>query len=125
MKSLKRSQSETNLGFFELLPYELVELITCFIPDVDYNFSMNLINQFWNLVISQRISQSDIKIKYEKYDLNKVFCSYKKYEAYDILANCRLGVVLMDTLFLDRNNFDVIPTHRRIAEVFRNALGRD
>jgi len=95
------------MNYFHLLPLEVLESIFIFIPDLYFFFTINIVNQTWNQMIMKNYSRRRIKNKY-LYPCSSLFIAYPLYEDLFSYMNT-YEIKLMNQLFFDRQNNDVIP----------------
>jgi len=94
------------MNYFESLPYEVVEKILFSVPNVYYFSTLNIINRFWNQIISQK-SQLNIKNQYLNCSTELLLCHYQDIGYPGELYIDGFGLNLIHQFVTDRKDFDL------------------
>jgi len=100
----------------ECLPFEIIQMILCYVPGVYFHFSLNIINQDWNEMIKQNFTR-----KKEQIDDNILMDPFLLQLKSERTEN-QYEFIIMDILVMDRRDIDVMPKRYNNGPKFCDGL---
>jgi len=97
------------MNYFDRLPLELFHQIIFSVEKIYYYYSLNVLNHFWNQIITSTISKDQILRKYSTLDNNLYYFRFLLNSHYLEKHLNTIDLYLIDLFIKERNDFNFFP----------------